>query len=204
MMNRTLYLFLASVFISGCTGGSSAARSDDQWANYRANALYERAEEYYSAGRYAEAINDYSEYLDKYRDLHKSDDASFRIAQSLEVLGQRMEAADAYRATGMAWYRSSLAPNSFLRAGELYEIEGWLRDAKLDYERASEYTTTEAGQTGYQRLEAVKKRIAEEEALRKERRRSGGSDEERNTLQTSNLRQWPPPDRTMYDLITRK
>jgi len=203
---KKMAFFIFSLFIiANCTGSGNIVSKENKWENYRANALFERAEAYYNAQRYAEAINDYTEYLANYKDMFKADDASMRIAQCLEALGQRVEAADIYRATALAWYKSTLAPYAFLREGELYEIEGWLRDAKIDYDRAAEYVNTEPGKIAFERLQNVKKKIEEEERLRRERRRSGKDVAlVEDISKTSNLRELPPADRTLYDLIMRR
>ncbi len=195
---------LLALVLAACTGASEAARSDDPWGNLKANALFERAEQYYAAGRYEEAIVDYNLYLDDYPSLHRANDAAFRIAQSLEAMGERSEAADAYRAVGLRWPRSTVAPPAHLRSGELYEIEGWLRDALMQYEYAARHLSTEAGTTALARLEAVKARIAEEEALRRSLREAGRRDAGDTPVHTSTMRPWPPQDRTVTDLLQRR
>ena len=159
--------------LAACGPSREPLRKDDHWLNLRANALHGRAEEYYNSGRYAQAMVDYRSYLDQYIDLYRANDAAFRIAQCLEGLGERMEAADAYRATGLLFSRSGLAPSAHLRAGELFELEGWLREAKFDYEKAVEYQATGPGRLALGRLEELRKRIAALEAERADRRREG-------------------------------
>jgi tetratricopeptide (TPR) repeat protein len=167
------FALLLLLALAACAPSREPLRKDDPWLNLRANALYERAEEYYNSGRYAQAMVDYRSYLDQYIDLYRANDSAFRIAQCLEGLGERMEAADAYRATGIVFSRSGLAPSAHLRAGELFELEGWLREAKFDYEKAVEYHATEPGRLALGRLEEVRQRIAVLEAERATRRREG-------------------------------
>jgi tetratricopeptide (TPR) repeat protein len=170
-----LLALLASLAImsGACRTTGDPVRRDDPWGNLRANRLFELAEEYYAAGRYANAVVEYRSYLDLYGLNHRANDAAYRIAQSLEALGERTEAASIYRSTGMLYPQSELAPPAHLRAGELFELEGWLRDAEFDYKRAAGYSETEAGKTAAERLAALKERLAAAEAERSAARRSG-------------------------------
>lgn len=157
-------LAVALFLITACSSHGNDLRRDDKWANLEANLVYTRAEQYYEQGRYSQALVEYRQFLDEYPDLHRADDAAYRIAQSLEGLGERIESANVYRSTGFYYPHSSLAPDAHLRAGEIFELEGRWSEALWDYRKAAAYEETEAGATAVLRLMVLESKIAEKAA----------------------------------------
>ncbi|RMH54229.1 MAG: hypothetical protein D6679_14000 [Candidatus Hydrogenedentota bacterium] len=187
MKREWAIVLLVGIFSGGCSPAGSAVRRDDRWANLEANAVFDRAEQYYAMGRYSSALVEYRKYLDRYADLYRGDDASFRTAQCLEAMGERIEAADVYRATAMLYSRSSVAPAALLRSGELYEMEGWLEEALWSYRRAMKYyPDTEPGKTAKGRYEVLRKRVEEETKKRRK------------------VRRFPPEGKTLNEVIQGK
>lgn len=144
------------LFAAACAPASdNIVRSDTAWKNLEANALFDRAEQYYAMKNYQQAILSYRDFLDHYVDFHRANDASFRLAQCLEAMGERHEAAMQYRKTGLDYARVDLAPAAHLRAGELFELEGAVRDAQYDYQKAMKYEYTEPAKVAAERLAAL-------------------------------------------------
>ncbi len=155
-MFRILIVLLCGYLLTSCAASSAnIVRSETTWKNLEANALFERGEEYYSVKSYQQAILTYREFLDNYSDFHRANDASFRLAQCLEALGERHEAALQYRKSALDYSRPDLAPSAHLRAGELFELEGSIRDAKYDYEKAMKYEFTEPAKLAAARLASL-------------------------------------------------
>lgn len=196
------------VTLSACAPGGGPLRHDDPWANMRANMIFDRGEQYYARGEFSPALVAYREYLDDYQGLHRANDAAFRVAQSLEALGERMEAADVYRAVGLVYTRSELAAPAFLRCGELYELEGFWTDALWAYGRAAEYLNTDPGRSAIARRDDLARRIADQRAALEAARRSSAqapqpSPSDTRTLNAPNQprRNWPPRGKTLWDII---
>lgn len=193
-MTRSGFLVVfAGIALSSCQPSGGPMRQEDNWSNLEANMIYERAEDYYAASRYPDALAEYRKFLDAYPELHRADDASFRIAQSLEALGERLEAADAYRALALLYSRSGLAASAHLRAGELYELEGWLKDAEWDYGKASDHRHTKEGKLAAQRLAAIEAIFEEEKRAKKESRQSIWSVEETEAAEREAMASGEPP-----------
>lgn len=191
---------ILALALVGCAPSGGPVRSDDPWTNLEAIALFDRAEQYYARQQYPQAINDYRKFLDLYMEYHRGDDASFRIAQSLEAMGERMEATNVYRAVAFIYNKSSIAPAAFLRAGELHELEGFLLDAEFDYGKAARYRETEPGKIAAGRLKALRDRIAQADA-----ERMAASEEERRQKKElrdkTPRRAWPPTGRSLVEVI---
>lgn len=146
----------AILFAASACSTAGTDRQDDYWGDLEANAVFRRAERYFEAGRYEAALVEYRRFLAEAWTSDKGDDAAFRIAQSLENLGDRLEAADAYRATANRYGRSSLAPEALLRAGAIYAVEGYPEEARLMYEWiATGYGDTEASAEAGRRLKEM-------------------------------------------------
>lgn len=148
------------VFVTACTGNAAGppVRSDQPWRNLEGNMIFERAEAYYAAGRYPEALLTYKEYHGQYPETYRGNDAFYRMAQCLEALGDRVEAAVQYRKTGLTYGRCDLAPSAFLRAGELFEIEGCPKDAVWCYEAAMKYHSKPESMRAAERLFDLQRR----------------------------------------------
>jgi tetratricopeptide (TPR) repeat protein len=199
-LRPALFIVTLAIALAACRSAGDPVRRDDPWGNLKANRQFELAEEYYTVGRYENAIVEYRTYLDLYGLNHRANDAAFRIAQSLEALGERIEAASVYRSTGMLYSSSELAPPAHLRAGELFELEGWLRDAEFDYKRAAGYSETESGKTAALRLVAVQERLAVIEAERSEARRANRP-EPAATSDALLYHPFPPVGRSLLDVV---
>jgi tetratricopeptide (TPR) repeat protein len=118
-LRPALFIVTLAIALAACRSAGDPVRRDDPWGNLKANRQFELAEEYYTVGRYENAIVEYRTYLDLYGLNHRANDAAFRIAQSLEALGERIEAASVYRSTGSSiprpnWRRRPIcAPVNF-------------------------------------------------------------------------------------------
>lgn len=153
-------LVVSLIFLTACTGpGGKTVQDDRPWRNLEGNALFERGEDYYAAGRFPEALITYKEYYEKFPDTYRGNDAFYRMAQCLEALGDRHEAAEQYRKTGVVYPKCDLAPSAFLRAGELFELEGCTDDAVWCYRRASDYGPKAEADLAVQRLADLERRM---------------------------------------------
>lgn len=202
-------VFLA--LLAACAPGGGPVRKDDPWANLRANMIFDRGEQYYARADYPNAAATYREFLDDYPELHRANDAAFRIAQSLEAMGERMEAADVYRSVALVYTRSELAAPAFLRAGEIYEVEGFWADAHWAYGRAAEYLNTEPGRTGLARRDDLAARIAAQRAALEAARQPSAqspqvapSDTRPVTAVNQPRRSFPPRGKSLWDIILGK
>ncbi len=215
VMPRPLPVFLLAVLlVSGpmaCAPGGGPLRQDDPWANMKANMIFDRAEQYYARGDYANALVSYRAYLDDYQGLHRANDAAFRVAQSLEAMGERMEAGDVYRSVALVYNRSELSAPAFLRTGELYELEGFWTDAHWAYSRGAEYLNTEAGRTALARRDDLASRIAAQRAALEAARRPTAQNPQIAPSDTRALnapnqprRAWPPRGKSLWDIILGK
>lgn len=199
------------ILFAACAPGGGPARKDDPWANLRANMLFDRGEQYYARADYPNAIAAYRAFLDDYPELHRANDAAFRIAQSLEAMGERMEAADVYRSVALVYTRSELAAPAFLRAGEIYEIEGFWADAHWAYGRAAEYLNTESGRIGLARRDDLAARIAAQRAALAAARPSSVQSPQVSPTDTRPVaavnqprRSFPPRGKSLWDIILGK
>lgn len=208
---RLFAVMTCCLVVAACAPISQPARSDDPWANLKANALFDRGEQFYGMNNFSAALVDYRHYLDEYPDLHRANDASFRVAQCLEAMGERVESADVYRAVGLTYNRSEIAAPAFLRSGELYELEGFWQDALWDYGKGAEYLNTEAGRTASARGAELSARVAAQRAELEASRfppRSASqvapSDTWPSNAPNQPRRHWPPRGKTLWDIILGK
>lgn len=178
------------------------------WENLEGNMIYDRAEAYYAKGQYPQALIEFRNFLDRYEDNYRANDAIYRTAQCLEALGERVDAANVYRAVALTYNRSSLAPAALLRSGELNEIEGFLYDAEWDYNQAAtKYRETDSGRLAAVRLQAVRARIAEAErqiAAEKEaalRQRMAVRTDTAAAVRLNERRPWPPDGRSIEEVM---
>ncbi|MBL4888533.1 MAG: hypothetical protein JKX97_00765 [Candidatus Lindowbacteria bacterium] len=198
------FVLCITITILGCQPAGGPVRKNDEWANMEADLTFHRGEAYYQKANYEAALIQYRKYLDEYAELHRADDVAFRIAQSLEASGERIEAADAYRALAMMYSRSGLAPSAHLRAGELYELEGWLKDARWDYRKSAKYRFTDAGKLAHQRAIAVDKILDPDKygmSAQIIREDSSETEPAREYPKSSYDREFPPKGRPLINVL---